>query len=199
MSKLSADWQKPEDNIAQQLCAQVQAYLGKLQDFFVKQIDGKIFAKVCATRLVTIYLERFIYYIKMVYGKDDVLKKFTPVVYRPTMTAMKLRTPERERLEKRLEVLKSFGRDYEAFEAFINENNQVILPSFAKEVLEHWELLLNLIRLDASDFVDGCKKYRKIPYIREAAEAILCIRRDISKEAIKLITIILSDDAGDDD
>ena len=150
--------------------------------------------KYSVERLVYLYLERFLHYIKVVYAKDKALEKFQPVTYRPKIFAMKQRTPERLRLENRVQTVKCFGRDYQALEAFIRENDQTLSSTFANELLMKLELLLNLERLEAMDYVTGVQKYRKLPYVKESIEAIVWIRNDINKGALKMINLDVADE-----
>jgi hypothetical protein len=145
-----------------------------------------------ADRFIHLYIERFVFYVKLVYSRDNVLQKFIPVVYRPVVSTMKNRSPERKRLENRLETLKCLTRDYTAFEAFVAENRESLSDTTATELLTKMELLVNLMRLEACDFVTGCVEYRKLLYVRAAVEAVACIRPDISKPSVTLALQALS-------
>lgn len=157
--------------------------------------------QLSADRFVHLYVERFIYYVKLVYSRDNVLQRFTPVAYRPVVFTMKLRSPERKRLENRLETLKCLTRDYSAFEAFIRENRDSLSESAASELLAKMELFVNLMRIEACDFITGCVQYRKLLYVKEAIEAVVCIRPDINRSSLGLIldTLKQADEMEDDE
>ncbi len=149
-------------------------------------------------RAVYLYLERFIYYVKLVYGKDKALEKFQPVTYRAKVSLMKQRTPERLRLENRLQTIKCLGRDYQAFEAFIRENDQTLSTTFASELLQKLEAVLNLQRIEAMDYVTNVQKFRKLPYAKELVEAVVWVRADLNKNALKMINLDIPDEDPED-
>lgn len=142
-----------------------------------------------ADRFVSLYLERFIWYVRLVYGRDKVLDKFQPVTYRPKLYSMKMRTPERQRLENRIQTIKCLTRDFEAFDNFVKENDQSLSGTFGTELLAKMETILNLMRLEACDFVEGSAQYRKQDYFKQLVEAVIWIRADMDKGALRLVHI----------
>ena len=186
--------------MVQEILEAIQGNLKPLQEYLHYPLHSAKVLRLSAERFVHLYLERFIYYIKLVYSRDNVLQKFQPVLYRPVVVTMKMRSPERKRLENRLEVLKCLTRDYNQLEAFVRENDQSLSSTFASELLVKMEIIVNLMRLDSCDFVTGCAQYRKQIYIKQIIEAVVCIRSDINRAALSLIfaTVDQPDDNEDD-
>ena len=176
----------------------MQANIGPLQDWLMNPVHLMRAIRYSVERAVYLYLERFIFYVKLVYGKDKALDKFQPVTYRAKLSVMKQRTPERQRLENRLQAIKCLGRDYQAFEAFIRENDQTLSSTFANELLQKLEVILNLERLEAMDYVTSVQKFRKLPYAKELVEAVVWIRADINKNALKMINLDVPDEDPED-
>jgi hypothetical protein len=176
----------------------MQANITPLQDWLMNPVHLMRSIRYSVERAVYLYLERFIYYIKLVYGKDKALEKFQPVTYRAKVSIMKQRTPERQRLENRLQTIKCLGRDYQVFEAFIRENDQTLSTTFANELLQKLEVILNLERLEAMDYVTNVQKFRKLPYAKELVEAVVWVRADINKNALKMINLDVHDEEQDE-
>jgi hypothetical protein len=187
-----------ENNIVGDIIGGIQVNLNPLQDLLFNAIHNMRAMKYSVERFVTLYIERFVWYIRLVYGRDKILEKFEPGIYRVLAREMKQRTPERERLENRAKMLECLGRDYDTLEKFIRENDQAISSTAATDLLERFEIILNLMRLEAMDFVLGCHKYRKIPLVQYVIEAVVWIRKDIDKGALKMINIDPNDDTDED-
>jgi hypothetical protein len=187
-----------ENNIVGDIIGGIQVNLNPLQDLLFNAIHNMRALKYSVERFVTLYIERFVWYIRLVYGRDKILEKFEPGIYRVLAREMKQRTPERERLENRAKMLECLGRDYDTLEKFIRENDQAISSTAATDLLERFEIILNLMRLETMDFVLGCHKYRKIPLVQYVIEAVVWIRKDIDKGALKMINIDPNDDTDED-
>ena len=86
------------------------------------------------------------------------------------------------------------SRDYDTFENFIKDNDQSISATFAQDLLSKLELPLNLMRLEAMDFLTGVNQYRKQIYVKEITESVVWIRKDVDKGMLKMINFTPPDD-----
>lgn len=144
--------------------------------------------KYSLERLVTLYTERFLLYVKLLFEKLKVLPKFEPVVYTPKESALKKRTPEQERLQNRASTIKCLSRDFDIIQEYVRQNDQMLAGTFVHEVIARAGAILNVMRLDASDFITGVVEFRKVPYIKEIVEAVVAVRKDLSKGVLNMIS-----------
>lgn len=177
----------------EEIVSAISGNLQYLQEFLLNPVHSMRVLRYSAERFVHLYLERFIWYVKLVYGRDKALEKFQPVVYKPTMVAMKQRTPERQRLEDRLRTLKALTRDFDCFAAFVKEHDQSLSNTFASELLARMEVVANLERIEACDFVTSCAQYRKHDYFKQLVEAVVRIRKDVDLGALRLVSLAVEE------
>lgn len=183
----------------QEIISAISGNLQYLQDYLLNPVHAMRVLRYSAERFVQLYLERFIWYVKLVYGREKALEKYQPVVYRPVVLTMKQRTPERLRLEDRLRTLKALIRDYDCFAAFVKDHDQSLSNTFASELLGRIEMLGSLLRLEACDFVSGCAQYRKQDYFKQLVEAAIWVRKDVNIGALRLVSLAVEEEEENED
>jgi hypothetical protein len=116
--------------------------------------------KATFTRLVDIYLERFILSAKMLEPKQKGLIKFTPEILQNQLDEEKDKKGKKKLLSDQANVIRILTSDLDHIKSLIKSNSENFSGDLEQKLCDKMEMLHDLMTCQLMDFVDKLNSYK---------------------------------------